>query len=120
MAPALHLIGSERHLKQLITILLDNAVKYAGENGRALLLARQEQDRALITINNTGEAINPEELQHIFERFYRVDKSRARRIGGYGLWLSIALNIVHMHRGSIRCESSRAEGTTFIVELPMK
>ena len=69
-------------------------------------------------VNNTGEAIPPEDLEHIFERFYRADKSRARKEGGYGLGLSIADNIVRRHRGRISCESTKKDGTTFTVTLP--
>lgn len=120
VCPGIRIIGNEGQLKQLITILLDNAVKYAGSNGRAVLKVERSQDTAVISVSNTGEPIHPEALKHIFERFYRVDESRARNVGGYGLGLSIAQNIVSLHQGSIRCESNPTDGTSFIVELPLK
>ncbi|MGP1349147.1 MAG: ATP-binding protein [Stomatobaculum sp.] len=118
--PGIRIIGNEGQLKQLITILLDNAVKYTGPGGRAVLKVTRSQDSAVISVSNTGEAIHPEELKHIFERFYRIDKSRARKVGGYGLGLSIARNIVSLHQGSIRCESDPTAGISFIVELPLR
>ena len=114
----LKVTGSESQLKQLLTILLDNAVKYTGPKGRVLMKAFRKQDKVIISVNNTGEPISAEDLPHIFERFYRPDKSRARADGGCGLGLSIAENIVQQHNGTITCTSSREEGTTFRVELP--
>ncbi len=110
--------GSEGQLKQLLTILLDNAVKYAGPKGHVVIKVFRKQDKAVISVNNTGDPIPAEDIPHIFERFYRADKSRARADGGYGLGLSIAENIVKQHSGNITCTSSREEGTTFRVELP--
>jgi len=114
----LKVTGSEGQLKQLLTILLDNAVKYAGPKGKVLMKVFRKQDKVVISVNNTGEVISAEDLPHIFERFYRASKSRARAEGGYGLGLSIAENIVKQHKGSISCTSSREAGTTFRVELP--
>ena len=116
--PDLSIRGNEGQLKQLLTILLDNAVKYAGPGGSVTLTAAKKQDKIELKIRNTGESIAPEDLPHIFERFYRSDKSRSRKEGGYGLGLSIAENIVRLHKGTIRCTSSPEEGTTFTVELP--
>ena len=115
--------GSESQLKQLLTILLDNAVKYAGPEGRVRIGLSPCQEKngknaVRIVVNNTGEAIPPEDLEHIFERFYRADKSRFRTEGGYGLGLSIADSIVRLHRGRISCESTKKDGTTFTVMLP--
>ena len=121
--PGLKVTGSESQLKQLLTILLDNAVKYAGPDGRVRIGLSPCQEKngknaVRIVVNNTGEAIPPEDLEHIFERFYRADKSRARKEGGYGLGLSIADSIVRMHRGRISCQSTKKDGTTFTVVLP--
>ena len=121
--PGLKVTGSESQLKQLLTILLDNAVKYAGPEGRVRIGLSPCQEKngknaVRIVVNNTGEAIPPEDLEHIFERFYRADKSRARKEGGYGLGLSIADSIVRRHRGRISCESTKKDGTTFTVTLP--
>ena len=114
----LKVTGSESQLKQLLTILLDNAVKYTGPKGRVLMKVFRKQDKVIVSVNNTGEPISAEDLPHIFERFSRPDKSRARADGGCGLGLSIAENIVQQHNGTITCTSSREEGTTFRVELP--
>jgi len=114
----LDVIGNEGQLKQLITILLDNAVKYAGQTGKVNAQARRTEDKAVITVCNTGEPIPQDEISHIFERFYRTDKSRVHKEGGYGLGLSIADNIVKSHHGTIRCSSSAEKGTVFTVELP--
>jgi two-component system sensor histidine kinase CiaH len=116
--PGLKISGNEGQLKQLVTILLDNAVKYAGQNGKVMVKAFQENDKNIIEVNNTGEPIPETEIGHIFERFYRTDKSRVHTEGGYGLGLSIADNIVKTHHGVIRCRSNAADGTTFTVELP--
>ena len=117
VAPGLKVNGSEGQLKQLLTILLDNAVKYAGNKGHVNLTAQKKQDKVVLQIRNTGDPIAKEDLPHIFERFYRTDKSRVRKEGGYGLGLAIAENIVKHHKGSIRCESSAETGTIFTVEL---
>ena len=123
ISPGLKLTGNEGQLKQLLTILLDNAVKYAGQDGHVKISLSPCQEKngknaVRIVVNNTGEAIPPEDLEHIFERFYRADKSRFRAEGGYGLGLSIADSIVRLHRGRISCESTKKDGTTFTVTLP--
>ncbi len=108
--------GNEKQLKQLLKILLDNAEKYSPEGGRAVVqLKRVNGRKARLTVSNTGEAISREKQQEIFERFYRADLSRSDR-KGYGLGLAIAKNIVELHRGKIRVESSEGENR-FIVEL---
>ena len=71
-------------------------------------------------VHNQGEAIPAEDLLHIFERFYRVDASRSRSAGGYGLGLAIAKTIADRHKASLRVNSSAPEGTTFILRLPLK
>ena len=83
-------------------ILLDNAVKYAGDRGRVDVDLSRRQERAVLSVRNTGEPILPEHLEHLFERFYRVDGSRSRKEGGYGLGLAIAHTIVQSHRGRSR------------------
>ncbi|RFZ77143.1 sensor histidine kinase [Lacrimispora amygdalina] len=111
--------GSEAQLKQLITILLDNACKYAGINGSVSVGLKRQAGHTAFTIVNTGETISPTEQKHIFERFYRTDKSRVRKEGGYGLGLSIAKTIVEHHKGKISVASSAETGTIFTVTLPV-
>ena len=118
LSPGLTVTGDEGQLRRLVLILLDNAVKYTPE-GRAVTVALvRVQERARLTVHNTGEAIPPEHLEHLFERFYRADDSRARSSGGYGLGLAIAKSIVDSHRGTITVQSGAEEGTLFTVRLP--
>ncbi len=117
--PGIFLEGWETQLKQLTTILLDNACKYAGENGSVSVTLKKSSHNAILTIQNTGEPIPEKEQDHVFERFYRTDKSRVRKEGGYGLGLSIAKTIVDQHRGKISLISSLGTGTVFTVSLPL-
>lgn len=119
IAGDLFLTGDENQLKQLTVILLDNACKYASGEKKVTVRLEQVQEKAVLTVNNTGDAIPSEELSHLFERFYRSDKSRARTEGGYGLGLSIASTIVKNHRGKIQVQSTLESGTTFTVQLPL-
>ena len=116
--PGLSLSGEPDSLERLVMILLDNAVKYAGEQGRVDVALSRRQERAVLSVRNTGEPIPPEHLEHLFERFYRVDGSRSRKEGGYGLGLAIAHTIAQSHRGQIEVRSSREEGTVFTVTPP--
>lgn len=117
--PDIVLNGSESQLKQVVTILLDNACKYAGKNGTVSLGLKKGPHYAILRVCNTGEPIPNEEQARIFERFYRTDKSRARKEGGYGLGLSIAKTIVDQHKGKISVASSPEAGTVFTVSLPL-
>lgn len=119
VAPELTVSGRGGQLRRLVTILLDNAVKYAGTKGLVdLTLRKQEKGGVLLTVRNTGPVILPEHIPHLFERFYRADDSRARTSGGYGLGLSIAKTIVENHGGTISVSSREGEGTIFSVRLP--
>ena len=110
--------GDPAQLNRLITILLDNACKYCGPEGRVSLALTRSNDRAVLTVHNTGAPIPSDALPHLFERFYRVDTARARQTGGYGLGLAIAASIVQQHHGKISAVSSAESGTTFTVSLP--
>lgn len=116
--PGVTVQGVAADLDRLVASLLDNAVKYAGTGGRVSLRLTHAQEQAVLEVRNTGDPIPPEHLQRIFERFYRLDGSRSRGTGGYGLGLAIAQAIVTAHRGVIRAESSAQEGTVFQVLLP--
>lgn len=115
IAPDIHMTGNESQIKQLLTILIDNGCKYAGKGGAVDLTLKKEQDKILLSVHNTGDPISPEDISHLFERFYRADKSRARKAGGYGLGLSIAKSIVESHHGKISVTSTETQGTTFTV-----
>ncbi len=110
--------GSEQHLKQVVEILLDNAQKYSDPHGTVrVTLQKSGAHHCLLSVADPGDAISPEDLRKIFQRFYRIDEARAMN-HSYGLGLSIAENIVKNHKGRIWAES--AEGiNTFRVELPM-
>lgn len=108
--------GEENKLKQLIVILLDNACKYSNEKTTIEINLSENQDKIKLSVTNKGVPISQEDVEHIFERFYRVDKSRARENGGYGLGLSIAQSIVNMHSGKISVQSG--ERTIFTVIFP--
>jgi signal transduction histidine kinase len=99
-------------------ILLDNAFKYTAAPGTVSLSLERREHFAAITIQDSGIGIPQDEQGKIFERFYRVDKSRTRAQGGNGLGLSIAQWIVSQHHGSITVESRPGEGSTFRLELP--
>ena len=118
LEPDLYVSGEPDSLERLVMLLLDNAVKYAGEGGQVDVFLSRRQERAVLTVRNTGAPIPPQHLEHLFERFYRADGSRSRKEGGYGLGLAIAQTIVQSHRGQIDVRSSREEGTVFTVCLP--
>ncbi|RME49423.1 MAG: sensor histidine kinase [Chloroflexi bacterium] len=110
--------GDPDRLKQLLLNLVDNALKYTPAGGRVSLGLARENGWVRIDIADTGVGIPAEDLPHIFERFYRVDKARSRKHGGTGLGLSIARWIADVHGGHIDVESEVGEGTTFTVWLP--
>jgi signal transduction histidine kinase len=111
--------GDPDRLKQLLLNLIDNAIKYTPAAGKVYLALSKANGWATIEISDTGTGIPPEDLPHIFDRFYRVDKARTRQQGGSGLGLSIAKSIAKAHRGEIHVRSVVGEGTTFTVLLPV-
>ena len=111
--------GEKDQIKKLISILMDNAIKYTNKNGKISVALNIERNKAKLVIKNTGEGVKEEHLEKIFERFYRIDDSRDRGTGGYGLGLSIAKSIVEEHKGKIHAESIVKNETSFIVELPL-
>ena len=116
----LTLTGDEAQLRRLIRILLDNGIKYADGNGTVTLTLTRQQEKLRLSVHNTGAAIPPEHLPHLFERFYRADAARDRAQGGYGLGLAIAKAITEQHRGSITVASRPDTGTVFTVLLPRR
>ena len=110
--------ADEQKIKQLVIILVDNAIKYTPEGGSVLVsLESFNLERAIFAVMDSGIGIAPEDLDKVFERFYRVDKARSREMGGNGLGLAIASEIVKIHEGKISVESKLGEGTKFTVEL---
>ena len=118
--PDLMYIGEEARLQQVAIILLDNALKHAPIKSSIQIRLHQVGTNYQLEVSNEGEGIPPQHLDKIFERFYRVDASRARDTGGYGLGLSIAKSIMEQHHGSISVKSQLNELTTFTVTLPIK
>ncbi|MGE5619187.1 MAG: sensor histidine kinase [Sphingomonadaceae bacterium] len=111
-------LGDPDRLKQLLLILVDNAIKYTPEGGEIQLALRREPGAAVVSVSDTGIGISTEDLPHIFERFYRADKARSRDLGGTGLGLSIARWIAESHGGHISVESEAGRGSVFTVRLP--
>jgi len=110
--------ADEQKIKQLILILVDNAVKYTPKGGRVTVrLASDKKGKVRINVRDTGIGIARADQERVFDRFYRVDKARSRESGGNGLGLAIAQKIVNLHMGKIYIESEEGKGATFIVEL---
>lgn len=103
----------------VISNLVENAIKYNREHGWVKVTLDADHQFFTVVVADSGIGISEESLDQIYERFYRVDKSRSREIGGTGLGLAIAKNAILMHRGSIRVESKVDEGTTFTVKIPL-
>ena len=111
--------GDPDRLKQLLLNLVDNAIKYTPRGGKVELSLAKEDGWAIISISDTGIGIPKEDLPHIFERFYRVDKARSRMQGGSGLGLSIAKWIADAHDAVLKVNSEVGQGTTFVIKLPI-
>ena len=99
--------------------LIENAIKYNRKDGWVKVSLDADHQFALIRVEDSGIGIAGEEQEHIFERFYRVDKSHSGEIRGSGLGLSITRNIILMHRGAVQVSSVLGEGTTFLVKIPL-
>ncbi|HEX9089905.1 MAG TPA: ATP-binding protein, partial [Anaerolineales bacterium] len=113
--------GDRDRLKQVIVNLIGNAINYTPKGGEIVVGLGKVTDRAQLTVTDNGPGIPPEDLPHIFERFYRGEKSRTRQKDGkgFGLGLSIAYWIVRNHGGRIEVDSKMGQGTTFCVWLPL-
>lgn len=105
-------------LEQAVTNLLDNAVKYSPEDSVVTVRADQSDEELVISISDSGPGIDPEHLPRLFERFYRVDKARSRKLGGTGLGLAIVKHIAQAHKGTAEVESTPGKGSTFTIRLP--
>lgn len=108
-----------KRLKQIVLNLVNNAFRYTPDGGKVILEARQEEKDFVFSVQDSGIGIAPEDVDHIFERFYRADRSRDRETGGSGLGLAITKGLVEAHGGEIRVESRLGEGSRFIVWLPL-
>ncbi len=112
------LVGDPVKLQQIVYNLVENAIKYTPKEGRIRVTLKMEGKTAVLEVADTGPGIPKKDQPHIFDRFYRVDKARARATGGNGLGLSIVHQAVLMHGGSVTVNSVEGKGSTFRVELP--
>lgn len=119
IAEAVEIRADEQKIKQLLLILVDNAVKYTPEGGQiqVSLEGKTDKGRVRIHVKDSGIGIAEEDQPHVFDRFFRVDKARSRELGGNGLGLAIAREIVNLHKGKISVSSKPGEGSIFTVEL---
>ena len=108
----------EDDLYQIVFNLMENGIKYNHSGGRLTVRLSREEDNALLEVSDTGMGIPEEAIDHVFERFYRVDKARSRQTGGSGLGLAIVRSIVQRNRGTISVASTLGKGTTFTVSFP--
>ena len=118
--PLLSFTGDENALRQLVSILMDNAVKYSPEGGRISAALEKEGRFVKLTVSNTtAQPVEKEQLNRLFDRFYRADPSRSQATGGYGLGMSIARSIVVAHRGKIQAISPGENTLSVLVSLPL-
>ena len=118
--PMLSFTGDEKAIRQLLSILLDNALKYSADSAPLTLKLEKQGRTILLTVSNpVAQPMEQDKLSHLFDRFYRTDQSRNSETGGYGLGLSIARSIVLAHKGKIRAESPDGRTLTIAVHLPV-
>ncbi len=113
--PMINFCGDENAIRQLISILLDNALKYSDEKGSISLNAQKKGRGAVISVYNTAEQVSQEDLDRLFDRFYRADKSRNSQTGGYGIGLSIAKAVTEAHKGRITASSK--DGKSLLITV---
>ena len=116
----LEMEGDRSKLGQILYNLIDNAMKYTADGGHISVLLTEEEDAIVWRVRDNGVGIPAGDLEHIFERFYRVDKARSRETGGTGLGLSIVRQLVTMHQGTISVKSELNQGSEFTVTFPRK
>lgn len=109
--------GSEKHIKQLAAIFIDNAFKYSNDGGTISISLKKQGDKKIFSVFNTGAGVKDSEKNKIFERFYRSDDSRARTTGGYGLGLAIAKSIIDKHKFKVAVNNVEGESICFIVTM---
>ncbi|MFF9035567.1 sensor histidine kinase [Streptomyces sp. NPDC014892] len=116
--PGLWIDADPVRMRQVLGNLVSNALRHTPARGTVTLSARQTADEAVLTVRDTGDGIAPEDLPHLFDRFWRAEKSRSRRTGGSGLGLSIVRQFVEAHDGTVTVDSTPGSGTAFTVRLP--
>ncbi|MBW4463648.1 MAG: HAMP domain-containing histidine kinase [Nodosilinea sp. WJT8-NPBG4] len=118
-APPLMVIGHEEQLYRLVLNVVSNALQHTPADGKVTICLRAVDKHAVITVEDTGVGIHPNDQARVFDRFYRIEKDRSRQSGGSGLGLSIALAIAQAHGGSIHVKSAISKGSTFTIKLPL-
>lgn len=113
----LYLDGSEDKFRQMIMNLVENAIKYGVDNGHVWIKSDEDEENIILHIQDDGIGIEKDDLNRIDERFYRVDKSRSRKVGGTGLGLSIVKHTAALFNGELKIESTPGEGSTFSVVM---
>ena len=109
--------GSERHIKQMAAIFIDNALKYSNDGGTVKVMLKKQGDKKIFSVYNTGQGIKEEDKQKIFERFFRSDESRNRSTGGYGLGLAIAKSIIDKHKFKVNVLNQEGKSICFVVMM---
>lgn len=117
--PMLSMTGDEKAIRQLIIILLDNAVKYSDEGAKIELFLKKQKNAIHLGVFNTVKFLSREDISHLFDRFYRADKSRNSQTGGYGLGLSIASAIVNTHKGKITASTQDEKSLLILASFPL-
>ncbi len=112
------LMLTKRKIEKVIYNVISNAIRYGKKDGWVKIDAIEENNGVKIIIEDNGVGIAEKDLEHIFKRFYRVDKERSRETGGTGLGLAIVKYIVELHKGDLKVESKLGKGTKFMVFLP--
>jgi signal transduction histidine kinase len=118
MEPNVMAVGNAESLRSMLSNLIDNALSYTESGGSVTVNLAAQPNSVTLSVEDSGIGIPAESIDHLFERFYRVDKSRSRAVGGSGLGLSIVKAIVDNHHGTIRVESQPGVGTKFTIVLP--
>ena len=119
LSEPVQILADEEKLKQVLVNLIDNAVKHSPAGTEVIIREQTAADWYQVTVEDEGAGIAADDLEHIFERFYRGDRARQRDTGGSGLGLAIAQRIVELHTGSISAESEMGRGSRFTVRLPI-
>jgi len=113
-------IGNPDYIERAVSNLIDNAIKYTPDNGEIRVKVGVEQDSVVVEVSDNGIGIPPQDLSRIFERFYRVDRSRSREMGGTGLGLSIVKHVAQVHGGTIDVQSAPFQGSKFRFKIPLR
>lgn len=104
---------------QVMTNLVDNAIRYNTNGSRVIVAVRPAKGHIELSVSDNGPGIPPEDIPHLFERFWRAEKSRNRATGGSGLGLAIVKQLIEAHHGEVQVESQTGSGTRFTIRLPV-